>query len=38
MKVQKLVAPLRNDSKSIFEEGNDDQETTNGGQVTIEQC
>lgn len=36
MKVQELVAPLRNDSKSILEEGNDDQEATDGGQVTIE--
>lgn len=34
--VEELVAPLRHDTESIFEEGNDDKKTANGRQVAVE--
>ncbi len=34
--VKELVAPLRHDAESILEEGNDDEESANGRQVTVE--
>ena len=32
--VEELVVPLSGDSQGIFEEGDDDQESTNGGDIS----
>lgn len=37
VKVEKLVAPLHDDAKGIFEECDNNQESANGGQVTVEE-
>ena len=32
--VQELIVPLRNNPQTVLDEGDNDQETTNGGQIT----
>lgn len=34
--VEELVTPLRHDAQGILEEGNDDEESANGGKVSVE--
>lgn len=39
LQVGELVAPLGNNTERIFEERDDDQETADGGEVTVsERC
>jgi hypothetical protein len=35
LQVKKLIGPLGDDTKSIFEEGDDDQETANGREIAV---
>lgn len=32
--VQELIVPLRNNPQTVLDEGDNNQETTNGGQIT----
>lgn len=35
LQVEQLVGPLGDDTESIFEEGDDDQETANGREIAV---
>ena len=37
VKVEELVVPLRDDAEGVFEEGDDDEESADGGKIARKQ-